>query len=274
MNAADKTGAEEDALAEAYERALALEKAGDGAAAAAWAEVLALDAADPGGAALRLAALRAGPLPDRAPAAYVATLFDQHAEVFDGILVDQLEYGAPLLARERVQAKGLGPFGRMLDLGCGTGLAAEAFEDMTGARTGVDLAPGMIEIADEKELYDELFVGDAVGFLEAARGAWDLIVATDTLPYLGDVAPLFRGVAAQAAPGALFVFSTETLPEAAIAGKGWVVTPHQRFAHPRGALETLLTTLGFQVLEATSIMVRRESGAPIDGHLFLARAPG
>ncbi|WP_340107917.1 class I SAM-dependent DNA methyltransferase [Pikeienuella sp. HZG-20] len=268
------TEAEEEALADAYERALELEKAGAPDAAAAWRAVLAMNDADPGGAALRLAALGAGPAPDRAPAAYVATLFDQHADVFDGILVDQLEYGAPLLARERVQALGLGPFGGMLDLGCGTGLAAEAFEDMTEARAGVDLAPGMIEIADEKELYSALFVGDAVTFLEQADERWDLIVATDVLPYLGDAAPLFRAVAARAAPGALFIFTTETAPEAAFAGRPWTVTPHQRFAHAPAALGLMLEAAGLSALEATEIMVRRESGAPIIGHLFLARAPG
>ncbi|MEX2519263.1 MAG: methyltransferase domain-containing protein [Paracoccaceae bacterium] len=266
------TEAEEEALAETYERALSLEKAGDPGAVSAWMAVLALDPADHGGAALRLAALGAGPVPDRSSPAYVATLFDQHAEVFDGILVDQLEYGVPMLARERLQMLGLGPFQRMLDLGCGTGLAAEALEDMTASRDGVDLAEGMIEIADEKELYNELFVGDAEVYLAQTTHEWDLIVATDVLPYLGDAMPLFRAARARAAPDALFVFSTETLPEAAFGAAGWAVTPHQRFAHPPAALTALLHETGFETLEATKIMVRRESGAPISGHLFIARA--
>ena len=47
---------DEDALAEAYNRALTLEKSGDfNAAAKAYAEVLALDPDDHGGAAVRLA---------------------------------------------------------------------------------------------------------------------------------------------------------------------------------------------------------------------------
>ncbi|MEM8752958.1 MAG: S-adenosylmethionine-dependent methyltransferase, partial [Pseudomonadota bacterium] len=96
-----------EALAAAYDRALDLEKSGRvEEAAAAWRAVLALDASDPGGAAMRLAALGAAEAPERASAAYVATLFDQHADVFDLILVDQLEYGVPMLARERLQAAG------------------------------------------------------------------------------------------------------------------------------------------------------------------------
>ncbi len=266
------TEAEEEALAEAYERALALEKAGDPAAAAAWAEVLALDERDPGGAALRLAALGAAPAPDRAAPAYVATLFDQHAEVFDGILVDQLEYGAPMLARERLQMLGLGPFGAMLDLGCGTGLAAEALEDMTERRVGVDLSEGMIEVAGEKELYDDLFIGDALRFLEETDETWDIVTGMDLLPYLGDVGPLFRAARARLAPGGLFLFSTETLPQEAFAGAAWRVTPHQRFAHREAALRSLLDNAGFETVEATLIALRLESGAPIAGHLFIARA--
>ncbi len=264
------TEAEEDALAEAYEAALTLEKSGDAAGAVqAWRVVLALNPADPGGAAIRLAALGQGDVLAKAPAAYVATLFDQHAEVFDGILVDQLEYGVPMMVRERLQAVAPGPFRRMLDLGCGTGLAAEALEDMTTTRWGVDLAEGMIEVAGEKDLYDRLFIADAVTFLDETPERWDIVVATDVLPYLGDVAPLFRAVAARAEAGAVFTFSTETLPSAVLAGRPWCVTPQHRFAHDPAYVLTELAAAGFSAPDVTDIMVRRENGAPIEGHLFL-----
>ena len=91
---------DEEALAEAYNRALALEKAGDfDAAAEAYREVLALDPADHGGAAVRLASMGRGETPSRASEAYVATLFDQHAGAFESILVDQLGYDVPALTR-------------------------------------------------------------------------------------------------------------------------------------------------------------------------------
>ncbi|MGO8617686.1 S-adenosylmethionine-dependent methyltransferase, partial [Rhizobium ruizarguesonis] len=76
-----------------YNRALALEKAGDiDAAVAAYHEVLALDPASHGGAAVRIAAMGRGDTPVKAPDAYVETLFDQHAEVFEAVLVEQLGY--------------------------------------------------------------------------------------------------------------------------------------------------------------------------------------
>ncbi|MEM7269187.1 MAG: methyltransferase [Pseudomonadota bacterium] len=259
----------DDPLAEAYERGLAHEKAGRAEeAAAAYRQALALDANDPGGVALRLAALGHGAAPDKAPPAYVATLFDQHAEVFDLILVDQLEYGVPMLIRERLQTHALGPFANMLDLGCGTGLAAIAVEDMCERFTGVDLAEGMIEVADEKEIFNDLFIADAVNFLDGTEGTYDLIIAADVLPYLGDAAPLFRGVAARLNPGGVFAFSTETRQME----EDWRIIPSHRYAHALPYIERQIAKAGLKMLEALEINVREEEGEPSPGHLILATA--
>jgi len=125
---------DEDALAEAYNRALALEKAGDvDAAVKAYEEVLAIDPEDHGGAAVRIASMGRGETPSKAPDAYVETLFDQHAEVFEDVLVEQLGYHVPMMVRQRLQELNLGPFKRMLDLGCA--LASPAARSATSART-------------------------------------------------------------------------------------------------------------------------------------------
>lgn len=113
---------------DAYERGLALEKSGNfAAAAAAYHEVLALDKEDCAGVAVRLAAMGLGAVPKTAPPAYIATLFDQYADVFDMILVDSLGYKVPNLLCERISAHYPGRyFKNLLDLGCGTGLVGEA----------------------------------------------------------------------------------------------------------------------------------------------------
>lgn len=267
---------DEDALAEAYNRALSLEKSGDfDAAAKAYADVLALDPEDHGGAAVRLASMGRGETPEKAPDAYVTTLFDQHAEVFDNVLVDQLGYCVPLLVRQRFQALELGPFDRVLDLGCGTGLTGGALRDMAGDITGVDLSENMVEIAHEKDLYETLYVAEAVDFLDDNDDEpFDLIAATDVLPYLGALEALFFGAAENLVPGGLFAFSSETLPDESFAGRPFMVGPHQRFAHAGSYVRQRLDETGFDVVEMSDITVRMEEGEPIAGHLVIARYRG
>ena len=264
----------DDKLAEAYNEALVLEKAGDHAAAAkAYTRVLALDPDDHGGAAVRLAAMGLGDTPQRAPEAYVEMLFDQHASVFDDILVDQLGYHVPMLVRQTLLDHAPGPYQRLLDLGCGTGLAGVALSDMSNHRTGIDLSANMIDLAAEHELYDELYVGDAVSFVEDVEDEpWGLVVATDVLPYLGDVAALFAGVRRISTSDAMFGFSTEVLPDDVMAGRDFMVGPHQRFVHTLAYIKSALMTAGFTMVHASDITVRHEEGTPQPGHLVLAKA--
>ncbi|MCO5730031.1 methyltransferase domain-containing protein [Rhizobium sp. SSA_523] len=267
---------DEEALAEAYNRALAHEKAGEiDAAVAAYIEVLAIDPEDHGGAAVRMAALGRGDTPPKAPDAYVETLFDQHAEDFENILVEQLGYAVPVLVRQRFQALGLGPFKRMLDLGCGTGLTGGTLRDMVDDITGVDISENMVEIAHEKDLYETLYVAEVEDFLEDNDDeAFDLVTATDVLPYLGALEPLFFGAAENMVKNGIFVFSSETLPEPVMAGRSYMVGPHQRFAHSQTYVRERLADTGFELVELTDINVRMQDGQPTPGHLVIARLTG
>lgn len=267
---------DEGALAEAYNRALSLEKAGDvDAAVKAYEEVLAIDPEDHGGAAVRIAAMGRGEQPSKAPDAYVETLFDQHAEAFEDILVEQLGYAVPMMVRQRLQALELGPFKRLLDLGCGTGLTGEALRDMTDNITGIDISENMVEIAHEKDLYETLYVAEAEDFLEDNDDEpFDIITATDVLPYLGALEPLFFGASENLEPGGLLIFSSETLPEATMAGRPYMVGPHQRFAHAEAYVRERLAVTGFDIVEVTDINVRMQDGNPTPGHLVIARFKG
>ncbi|MGQ8634325.1 methyltransferase domain-containing protein [Agrobacterium sp. DKPNP3] len=267
---------DEEALAEAYNRALALEKAGDvDAAVKAYEEVLAIDPEDHGGAAVRIAAMGRGEQPSKAPDAYVETLFDQHAEAFEDILVEQLGYAVPMMVRQRLQTLNLGPFKRLLDLGCGTGLTGEALRDMAEDITGIDISENMVEIAHEKDLYETLYVAEVEDFLEDNDDEpFDIITATDVLPYLGALEPLFFGAAENLNAGGLLIFSSETLPENIMAGRPYMVGPHQRFAHAETYVRERLAATGFEVVEVTDINVRMQDGNPTPGHLVIAKFKG
>lgn len=264
---------DEKALAAAYNEALALEKAGEfDKAAKAYQKVLALDPEDHGGAAVRIASMGLGETPPKAPDAYVETLFDQHAQAFESILVDQLEYCVPLMVRERIQALKLGPFKKLLDLGCGTGLTGGALRDICDEMVGLDLSENMVEIAHEKDLYETLYVAEAADFLEDNEdGPFDIVAATDVLPYVGFLEELLFGVADNLDKGGLFLFSSETLPAEVLGDRDFMVGPHQRFAHADTYVRKTLAAAGFEVVEMGDITVRLEDGAPIAGHLVVAR---
>uniref|UniRef100_A0A7C1NW69 Methyltransferase domain-containing protein n=1 Tax=Agrobacterium albertimagni TaxID=147266 RepID=A0A7C1NW69_9HYPH len=264
---------DEEALAEAYNRALALEKSGDiDAAVKAYEEVLAIDPDDHGGASVRIAALGRGEAPPKAPDAYVETLFDQHADAFEDILVEQLGYIVPMMVRQRLQTLGLGPFKRLLDLGCGTGLTGGALRDVVDDMTGIDISEKMVEIAHEKDLYETLYVAELEDFLEDNDDEpFDLVTATDVLPYLGALEPLFFGAAENMTDGGIFVFSSETRPEDVMAGRPFMVGPHQRFVHAEAYVRERLAATGFEVVEITDINVRMQDGEPSPGHLVVAK---
>jgi predicted TPR repeat methyltransferase len=128
-------------------------------------------------------------------------------------------------------------------------------------------------MAWDREVYDDLYVAEAVRFLEEEEEGepWELITATDVMPYIGELGPILRAAAAHIAPGGHLAFSTETLPEADFAGRPWTVGPHQRFAHREDHVRDLLEACGFSVIAAEPITVRHERGEPIRGHLVLAR---
>lgn len=270
------TKIDEEALAEAYNRALAHEKAGEiDAAVAAYHEVLEIDPEDHGGAAVRLAALGRGETPPKAPDAYVETLFDQHAESFEDILVEQLGYAVPVLVRQRLQALKLGPFKRMLDLGCGTGLTGGTLRDLVEDIIGIDISENMVEIVHEKDLYETLYVAEVEDFLEDNDDEpFDLVTATDVLPYLGALEPLFFGAAENMVKGGLFIFSSETLPADVMDGRAYMVGPHQRFAHAEAYVRERLSDTGFDLVEISEINVRMQDGNPTPGHLVIARFRG
>ncbi len=237
-------------------------------AVTAYREALRLDPSDTLGASLELSRLDASVEIDAAPIAYVQGLFNAYAEDFDKALVERLGYATPQhLARiiKTNSLTGAPHFARVLDLGCGTGLAGEAFTANAGWLEGVDLAGAMLDVAKQKGVYDLLACTDILSFLGGSEHHYDLILATDVLIYFGDLLRPFAAVSAKLKPGALFAFSVER--------GGGAITLHEslRFAHSASYVQAALKSAGLELVNMEEAVLRKDRGADVGGLLVVAR---
>jgi len=231
--------------------------------------------ADPADIGFALAALGEGATPAAAPADYVKGLFDQYAGHFDRHLVEVLGYRTPQLLHALLQphlpAAPLPCFEQALDLGCGTGLCAPFMRPLAGKLIGVDLSQKMLDQAGTLGLYDELALGDIAGFLERGGQDYGLVLAADVFVYIGELAPVFGGVARALRPGGLFAFSCEALEaqDGADDGAGYAITASNRYAHALAYIERLGAACGLAVTATQNATLRREHGKDVPGHLVL-----
>lgn len=215
-----------------------------------------------------LAAL-SGETTETAPRDYVEETFDAYAGRFDRHLTEQLQYTVPKVLQEMVAAVlGEGQQAeRMLDLGCGTGLAGEAFRPLVRQLHGIDISAGMLAQAGAKHLYDLLERDDIAVWLGDCSQSYDLVIATDVFVYIGCLDPIFAALTRCATPGALLGFSVERCEE----GRDYLLRPSGRYAQSPVYVERLAAEHGWTIVVHRRHGIRREEGAWIDGDLFLLR---
>jgi predicted TPR repeat methyltransferase len=228
------------------------------------------DPGDRNGAGLRLMRLGAADLAGMRPT-YVKALFDQYAPKFDAALLDDLGYRGPALLLAAVlaacaEADRRPAFGRVIDLGCGTGLAARAFAGLAGEIIGIDLSPRMIERARATGLYAKVEVAEIVeGLARQPDASADLILAADVMVYVHDMAPLLAEVARVLAPGGLFAFTVESH-----AGEGVVLGEGLRYAHGASRVWALIAATGLTLERLAPASARSEGGAQVPGFVVVA----
>ena len=209
----------------------------------------------------KIAEARAMKAAPRSDAGYVRHLFDQFSSDYDTRMIGQLGYRAPLILRELADLVIAGREGiSILDLGCGTGLSGEAFADLASRLDGVDLSPAMIEKARARNIYDSLAVADIDTCLTGDGRQYDLILAADTLVYLGDLKALVAGVAQNLLPGGYFLATVEKKN-----GDGFELGAKRRWRHSEAYLRLLAAETGLEVSGFVECAPRSEAGVPVEG---------
>jgi predicted TPR repeat methyltransferase len=186
-------------------------------------------------------AIKAAP---RSDAGYVRHLFDQFSADYDNRMIGQLAYAAPqiLLDLASMVMPGREQLA-ILDLGCGTGLS-----------------PAMVEKARARRIYDHLEVADLETALSSPGPQYDLILAADTLVYLGDLKTVFQAAPARLHPDGYFLFTVEKAD-----GDGFELGPKRRWRHSEAYLRRLAQHAGFTVAGLVAATPRHEANQPVEG---------
>ncbi|EKX52155.1 hypothetical protein GUITHDRAFT_161321 [Guillardia theta CCMP2712] len=258
-----------------------------------------------------LSALIADPNVTAASNDYISTLFNEYAATFDKSLVQDLNYTVPqqmsdviatVMTQKRVKS-----FNKVVDVGCGTGLLGPYLRNVSTSLIGIDLSVEMLEYAQQRQVYDMLYIGEINSTLQLWQNKsdtenfrqLDLITAADVFVYAGDLQPYFQSAAASLKRNGWFVLSLERLeknesaaedtnaaePAAEASGeakgmkkysvtdadlkKGWKLQLSGRFAHTRAYVVELAKQHHFQVLYHENIIPRKDNMVDVQGQLLV-----
>jgi predicted TPR repeat methyltransferase len=131
---------------------------------------------------------------------------------------------------------------------------------MAIAIDGVDLSPSMIAKAKARGIYRELIVGDIETALAQLSSTYDLVLAADTIVYIGDLTVMLREVERKLSEDGYFLFTAEKADR-----EGFELGPKRRWRHSEGYLRDLAGRSGFQVVGLVAATPRHEAGQPVEG---------
>lgn len=214
---------------------------------------------------------------ERAPAQYVAKVFDNYADKFDAHLQQGLQYAVPekLLALIRRYFANAEKWD-VLDLGCGTGLVGAVVYPFARQLVGVDLSAGMLEKARARKLYQRLEQMDLLAMMRGEQASsFDVIIAADVFVYLGRLDEIIAETKRLLRPGGVFVFSVESC-QAPPNGEAvrdderdYQLKNTGRYGQSVEYLTRLASANGFHIQELSATQIRTEHEKPIDGYISL-----
>lgn len=214
-----------------------------------------------------LVALRDEPPPPRAPDECIQQMYKRFSSFFEFNLCEELSYEGPQRLEDLLKAvlgdrRGL----RVLELGCGSGLAGLRLKEFAAAMVGVDLSPEMIELARARNIYDRLEVAEMTQWLGGNPEQFDLIAACDCLIYFGDLRQVAIPAAKKLAPGGILAFTVERGTQ-----YPFRLTDNGRYTHTAEHLREVAADAGLEVVRLEEGFLRTEYGEDVIGLLAAFR---
>ena len=96
-------------------------------------------------------------------------------------------------------------------------------------------------------------------------GGYDLLIAADTLVYLGDLELVFAAAAVALQSDGTFLFTVEK------AEAGFELGPKRRWRHSESYLRDLAQNHGYEVAGFLAASPRTEAGQPVEGFAVALR---
>ena len=215
-----------------------------------------------------LVSLRGEAPPPRAPDDCIVQLYARFAEFYERNMRQDLEYRGPELLTEALQ-RVLRPAGALdvLELGCGTGLAAGLLRAFARRLVGIDLSPDMAERATATGLYDTVEIAEITEWLMRSRARdFDLIAACDTLIYFGDLRQVLMPAVKRLRDGGTLAFTVERGE-----GEPFTLTDSGRYVHGEPHIADAAADAGLRVLSVDRTVLRYEYGEAVEGLVVVSR---
>ncbi|MFZ4077738.1 MAG: class I SAM-dependent DNA methyltransferase, partial [Legionellaceae bacterium] len=153
-----------------------------------------------------------------------------------------------------------------IDLGCGTGLCGIVLRELSEQLTGIDISTKMLAQAKNKAIYDELIEAELISFLQKDTTPYDMAVAADVLPYLGELGPLFSGIHQRLNNQGLFIFTHEISTD-----DPWTLQDTSRFSHHPDYIHSLCSQYDFKILFQENIIARHQQNQELHVMLYVVQ---
>ncbi|NND61089.1 MAG: tetratricopeptide repeat protein [Gammaproteobacteria bacterium] len=194
---------------------------------------------------------------------YVRKLFDDFSAAFDSVL-EKLDYRVPDLIGERLSALQRS-WQSVLDAGCGTGLCGPHIKPWSSHLVGIDLSTRMLQLAQDRDVYDRLEEAELTAYFNAHPDEYDLVVSGDTLIYFSDLSLVFDSLGRTLRPGATALFTLEKLPDTS---RDFAVSSSGRYRHSLPYIEQSISDAGLGISSIVEQTLRMERANPVEGYLI------